>query len=67
MRDYDDAQVPMMPNARGEVSTRRQMMVYSLLLAPLSASPFILGFSGAFVGALSLLLGLMFLWLTYRV
>jgi protoheme IX farnesyltransferase len=67
MRDYDDAHVPMMPNAAGENSTRAQMLIYSLLLAPLSAAPYFLGFSGALVGALSLFLGLMFLWLTFRV
>ncbi|NKB51023.1 MAG: protoheme IX farnesyltransferase [Rhizobiaceae bacterium] len=67
MRDYDDAHVPMMPNAAGEKSTRAQMLFYAVLLAPLSASPYLLGFSGAFVGALSLALGVMFLWFTYRV
>ncbi|MEP4293580.1 MAG: heme o synthase [Rhizobiaceae bacterium] len=67
MRDYDDAHVPMMPNAAGEKSTRAQMLFYAVLLAPLSASPYLLGFSGALVGALSLALGLMFLWFTYRV
>ena len=36
-------------------------------LAPLRASPYLLGFSGALVGALSFALGLMFLWLTFLV
>ena len=67
MRDYDNAHVPMMPNAAGEKSTRAQMLAYAVLLAPLSASPYLLGFSGALVGALSLALGLAFLWFTYRV
>lgn len=67
MRDYDDAHVPMMPNAVGEKSTRAQMLAYAVLLAPLSASPYLLGFSGALVGGLSFALGLAFLWFTYRV
>ncbi len=67
MRDYDDAHVPMMPNAAGEKSTRAQMLAYAVLLAPLSASPYLLGFSGALVGALSFVLGLAFLWFTFRV
>ena len=67
MRDYDSAQVPMMPNVVGEKSTRAQMLAYSAVLAPVSASPYLLGFSGPLVGSLSLVLGLMFLWLTYRV
>ncbi|MDA8870760.1 heme o synthase, partial [Rhizobiaceae bacterium] len=36
MADYDDAHVPMMPNARGVASTRRQMLAYSALLLPVS-------------------------------
>jgi len=67
MRDYDDAHVPMMPNAKGEKSTRLQMLLYAILLAPLSASPYLLGFSGALVGGLSFALGLAFLWFTYKV
>ena len=67
MRDYDNAQVPMMPNVVGEKSTRAQMLIYSAILAPLSASPSLLGFSSPLVGGLSLALGLMFLWLTFRV
>ncbi|MGI9364267.1 MAG: heme o synthase, partial [Rhizobiaceae bacterium] len=51
----------------GEASTRNQMLVYAVLLAPLSASPYLLGFSGALVGVLSFALGLMFLWLTFLV
>ena len=67
MQDYDDAHVPMMPNTAGEKSTRLQMLVYAALLAPLSAAPYLLGMSGAFVGVLSTALGLGFLWLTFRV
>ena len=67
MQDYDDVHVPMMPNAAGTKSTRNQMLVYSLILAPLSAAPYFMGFSGALVGALSGALGLVFLWLTFKV
>ena len=67
MRDYDDAHVPMMPNAAGEKSTRNQMLAYSVVLAPLSAAPYFMGFSGALVGALSGILGAVFLWLTFKV
>ncbi len=67
MRDYDDAKVPMMPNVAGEKSTRNQMLAYSLLLAPLSVAPTIMGFAGTLVGVLSAVLGGGFLWLTYKV
>lgn len=67
MRDYDDAHVPMMPNVVGEASTRRQMLAYSTLLAPLSVAPTLMGFAGILTGVLSAALGLAFLFLTFRV
>lgn len=67
MRDYDDAHVPMMPNVAGEASTRNQMLAYSVVLAPLSAAPAIAGFASLTYGIVALGLGLVFLWLTFRV
>ena len=67
MRDYDDAHVPMMPNVAGEKSTRNQMLAYAVLLAPLSVAPYFLGFAGPLFGVLSAILGITFLWFTYRV
>jgi protoheme IX farnesyltransferase len=37
--DYARAGVPMMPVVAGEVSTRRQIWLYSLLLAPVAVAP----------------------------
>jgi protoheme IX farnesyltransferase len=34
----------------GEAETRRQILLYSLLLAPLGASPWLLGYAGAAYG-----------------
>jgi protoheme IX farnesyltransferase len=67
MADYDDAHVPMMPNAKGERSTRRQMLFYSALLAPLSLAPWALGFASPIFGVVAAGLGGAFLFLTYRV
>ncbi len=67
MRDYGDAQVPMMPNVAGEKSTRMQILAYSVLLAPLGVTPFVAGFAGLLYGTVSALLGAAFLWLAYRV
>ncbi len=67
MRDYDDAQIPMMPNVAGETSTRRQMLIYAIALAPLSVAPYVLGFAGPLFGILSAVLGVTFLWFTYCV
>jgi protoheme IX farnesyltransferase len=45
--DYAKAGVPMMPVVRGAASTRRQVMVYSLLLVPLCLTPAVTGLGGA--------------------
>ncbi|WP_432757164.1 heme o synthase [Consotaella aegiceratis] len=69
LKDYGVAAVPMMPNVAGEASTRRQILAYSLLLAPIGVMPYVLGFAGPVYGVASALLGLNFLrhaWLTYR-
>ncbi|MGB7432575.1 MAG: heme o synthase [Ahrensia sp.] len=67
MRDYDDAHVPMMPNAVGEASTRNQMLLYAVLLAPIGVLPTFMGFAGITYGIVSAVLGVMFAWLTYKV
>ena len=62
MRDYERADVPMMPNVAGERSTRRQMLAYSLLLAPVAVLPWALGATGPVYGAASIGLGAAFVW-----
>src|SRR5580692_8112352 len=37
--DYSAAGIPMMPNVAGPASTRRQILAYSLLLAPIGVLP----------------------------
>ena len=46
-RDYERAGVPMMPNAKGRARTRLEILVYSLLLAPLGVAPWLTGMAGA--------------------
>lgn len=58
--DYEAAKVPMMPNVKGEKSTRLQIVVYSMLVAPVGVLPWVLGFGGAVYGVLSALLGAVF-------
>ena len=48
--DYARAGVPMLPVVAGETETRRQILLYSLLLAPLGAAPWFLGFAGPLYG-----------------
>jgi protoheme IX farnesyltransferase len=44
--DYEQAGVPMMPVVRGARSTRRQVLAYSLILAPLGVAPAFTGLGG---------------------
>ena len=59
--DYAEAGVPMLPNVAGDTATRQQILIYSLLLAPLGTLPFLLGQAGPIYGVASLLLGAEFL------
>ena len=52
--DYARAGVPMLPVVAGEAETRRQIMVYALMLAPLGVVPWLAGYSGSLYGAVSL-------------
>ncbi len=68
-RDYERAGIPMLPNVAGDDETRKQILLYSLLLAPLGVAPFALGMTGWLYGAVSIALGTLFLvfaWLVYR-
>jgi heme o synthase len=56
--EYARAGIPMMPNVAGPASTRRQIVWYSLLLAPLGLVPVALGFGGLLYAAVGLLGGL---------
>jgi len=67
--EYAKVGVPMMPVVRGERETRRQIVLYTLLLYAISQLPFCAGAFGGFYLAASMVLGLAFiggaLWL-YR-
>jgi protoheme IX farnesyltransferase len=59
--DYARAGVPMLPVVAGARETKRQILLYSLLLVPLAVSPWPLGYAGPLFGAASIVLGLVFL------
>jgi heme o synthase len=64
--DYANARIPMLPVARGEVATRRQILVYSLVLVAFTTLPYATGlFDGVYV-ATALLLGGAFVALAAR-
>jgi protoheme IX farnesyltransferase len=59
--DYERAGVPMMPNVVGDEATRRQILAYSLALAPLGMSPYLFAGAGIVYGVGAALLGAEFL------
>jgi heme o synthase len=48
--DYARAGVPMLPVVAGRAETTRQILIYSILLFPVSLLPWALGFAGAIYG-----------------
>ena len=65
--DYAAAGIPMMPVVAGHRSTRRQILIYAVLLLPIALAPFLLGLTGWLYGLSALLLGGAFLLLSLRV
>jgi protoheme IX farnesyltransferase len=55
--DYARAGIPMLPVVAGLPETRRQILIYSLMLAPLGALPWLMGFAGPLYGAVSVVAG----------
>lgn len=66
-RDYGAAGVPMMPNVHGVQETKRQMLLYTLMLIPLTIMPAVIGLAGLVYGVAATLLGLRFLQLCWRI
>lgn len=52
--DYARAGVPMLPVVAGPDQTRLQILLYTLILVPLAASPWLLGFAGLAYGLVAL-------------
>ncbi|MBE9607480.1 protoheme IX farnesyltransferase [Acetobacteraceae bacterium H6797] len=65
--DYQRAGVPMLPVVAGAKETRRQVMIYTILLAPIGMLPWFLGFAGLAYGLVSAALGLGFLYYAWGV
>ena len=66
--DYATAGIPMLPVVRGGDATKRQMLFYTLLLAPLSMAPCFLGIAGWLLyGGAAIILNAIFLMLAVAV
>jgi heme o synthase len=65
--DYARAGVPMLPVVAGEQETRRQILLYTLILAPLGATPWLLGYAGLLYGVTAIAMGAIMIALALRV
>jgi protoheme IX farnesyltransferase len=59
--DYAKAGIPMLPVTAGPDETRRQILIYTLAMLPLTLTPWVLGIAGLFYLGAAAVLGLVFL------
>ncbi len=64
--DYARAGVPMLPVVAGRRETRKQILIYSLILAPLGVAPTVIGLSSAVYGVFAGAIGAAFVGLAWR-
>ena len=57
----------MMPLVHGRYETKKQILLYSIVLGPLGIVPFLLGTLGTVYGATAALLGVLFIGTAWRV
>jgi heme o synthase len=65
--DYANAGIPMLPVVRGERTTRRQILAYSVVLLPVTLAPWWIRGAGAVYGVSALALSLAFVALSVPV
>jgi len=65
--EYARAGVPMLPVVAGRAETKRQILLYSVVLAPVSLLPWASGFAGAIYGVAAAVLGAIMIFLSWQV
>ena len=65
--DYTKANIPMLPVISGVSATRNQILTYSILMLPVGAGPYLLGFAGTFYFVVSTLLSGAFIYFAVKV
>jgi protoheme IX farnesyltransferase len=65
--DYAAAGIPMMPVVAGERATRRQVLLYAIIMAGAAIAPWPLGYTGALYGWTAAILSALFVLLSLRV
>lgn len=61
IKDYENVGVPMLPVTAGPEATRLQILIYTIILLPISLLPVFVGPSGLLYGSAATLLGTVFL------
>ncbi|MBS0216983.1 MAG: protoheme IX farnesyltransferase [Proteobacteria bacterium] len=64
--DYAKALVPMLPVTHGVEYTRKQILLYTVLLVAVSVLPWVAGMSGVFYLGGALFLGAVFVWYAWK-
>ena len=65
--DYARAGVPMLPVVAGDAQTRRQILLYTLILVPVGIAPWVLGYAGALYGITAVVTGAIMVALSWQV
>jgi len=65
--EYAAVGIPMMPNVKGPDRTRLEILLYTIVLAPLGVAPWLMGFASALYGVVAIGAGLAMLALAIRV
>jgi len=65
--DYARAGIPMLPVVAGRAETRRQILLYSMVLAPVGALPWLFGYCGLLYGVTAVVSGAAMIWLSFRI
>jgi protoheme IX farnesyltransferase len=64
--EYARAGIPMLPVVAGDSETRRQIVLYSFLLAPVGVLPWLLGYTSAVYGTVAIVSGIAFVFAALR-
>jgi len=65
--EYARAGIPMLPVVAGRAETKRQILLYTGVLAPVSLAPWLLGYAGLLYGIVAVAAGVFLALLAYRV
>ena len=65
-QDYKNAGIPMLPVVAGEDYTKKNILIYSIILFPFTILPFVLGFAGYINLIFSVCFGSYYIFLAYK-